>query len=108
MDPRNRKEGIGEAYLDEIEGADMLMVKPGSFYLDVVRDLSESSNLSIAVYQVSGEYAMIKAAAEKGWLNEQDMMMESLIAFKRAGAKIILTYFAKEVSKHLINNYPNS
>ena len=108
MDPRNRKEGIGEAYLDAIEGADMLMVKPGSFYLDVVRDLSESSNFSIAVYQVSGEYAMIKAAAEKGWLNEQDMMMESLIAFKRAGAKIILTYFAKEVSKHLINNYPNS
>ena len=108
MDPRNRKEGIGEAYLDEIEGADMLMVKPGSFYLDVVRDLSESSNLSIAAYQVSGEYAMIKAAAEKGFLNEQDMMMESLIAFKRAGAKVILTYFAKEVSKHLINNYPIS
>ena len=108
MDPCNRKEGIVEAKLDEIEGADMLMVKPGSFYLDVVRDLSESSNLSIAVYQVSGEYAMIKAAAEKGWLNEQDMIMESLIAFKRAGAKIILTYFAKEVSKHLINNYPNS
>lgn len=108
MDPRNRKEGIVEANLDEVEGADMLMVKPGSFYLDVVRDLSESSNLSIAVYQVSGEYAMIKAAAEKGWLNEQDMIMESLIAFKRAGAKIILTYFAKEVSKHLINNYPNS
>jgi porphobilinogen synthase len=74
----------------------------------VVRDLSESSNLSIAAYQVSGEYAMIKAAAEKGFLNEQDMMMESLIAFKRAGAKVILTYFAKEVSKHLINNYPNS
>ena len=108
MDPRNRKEGINEAYLDEAEGADMLMVKPGSFYLDVVRDLSEASNLSIAVYQVSGEYAMIKAAAEKGWLNEQDIMMESLIAFKRAGAKIILTYFAKEVSKHLIKNYPKS
>lgn len=108
MDPRNRKEGIVEAYLDEVEGADMLMVKPGSFYLDVVRDLSESSNLSIAAYQVSGEYAMIKAAAEKGFLNEQDMMMESLIAFKRAGAKVILTYFAKEVSKYLINNYPIS
>ena len=107
MDPRNRKEGIDEAYLDEAEGADMLMVKPGSFYLDVVRDLSESSNLPIAVYQVSGEYAMIKAAAEKGWLNEQDIMLESLIAFKRAGAKIILTYFAKEASKHLIKNYPN-
>lgn len=108
MDPRNRKEGMDEAYLDETEGADMLMVKPGSFYLDVVRDLSESSNLPIAVYQVSGEYAMIKAAAEKGWLNEQDIMLESLIAFKRAGAKIILTYFAKEASKHLIKNYPNS
>ena len=108
MDPRNRKEGLDEAYHDEAEGADMLMVKPGSFYLDVVRDLSESSNLPIAVYQVSGEYAMIKAAAEKGWLNEHDIMMESLIAFKRAGAKVILTYFAKEASKYLIKNYPNS
>jgi porphobilinogen synthase len=108
MDSRNRIEGLEEAYLDEAEGADMLMVKPGSFYLDVVRDLRDSSNLPIAVYQVSGEYAMIKVAAEKGWLNEQDIMMESLISFKRAGAKVILTYFAKEASKHLINNYPNS
>lgn len=108
MDPRNRKEGMDEASLDEAEGADMLMVKPGSFYLDVVRDLSESSNLPIAVYQVSGEYAMIKAATEKGWLNEHDIMLENLIAFKRAGAKIILTYFAKEASKYLIKNYPNS
>jgi porphobilinogen synthase len=108
MDSRNRREGLEEAYLDEAEGADMLMVKPGSFYLDVVRDLRDSSNLPIAVYQVSGEYAMIKAATEKGWLNEQDIMMESLISFKRAGAKVILTYFAKEASKHLINNYPNS
>ena len=108
MDPRNRTEGLDEACLDEAEGADMLMVKPGSFYLDVVRDLSESSNLPIAVYQVSGEYAMIKAAAEKGWLNEHDIMLESLIAFKRAGAKVILTYFAKEASKYLIKNYPNS
>ena len=108
MDSRNRREGLEEACLDEAEGADMLMVKPGSFYLDVVRDLRDSSNLPIAVYQVSGEYAMIKAATEKGWLNEQDIMMESLISFKRAGAKVILTYFAKEASKHLINNYPNS
>ena len=108
LDPRNRKEGLDEAYLDESEGADMLMVKPGSFYLDVVRDMSEASNLPVAVYQVSGEYAMIKAAAEKGWLNEHDIMLESLIAFKRAGAKVILTYFAKEASKHLIKNYPNS
>ena len=108
MDPRNRKEGIDEAYLDEAEGADMLMAKPGSFYLDVVRYLSDASNLPVAVYHVSGEYAMIKAAVEKGWLNEQDVMMESLISFKRAGAKVILTYFAKEASKYLINNYPNS
>ena len=108
IDPRNRKEGIDEAYLDEAEGADMLMAKPGSFYLDVVRYLSDASNLPVAVYQVSGEYAMIKAAVEKGWLNEQDVMMESLISFKRAGAKVILTYFAKEASKYLINNYPNS
>ena len=108
MDPRNRKEGIDEANLDEAEGADMLMVKPGSYYLDVVGDLSKSSNLPIAVYQVSGEYAMIKAASEKGWLNENEIMKESLIAFKRAGAKVIITYFAKEICKHLINNYPNS
>jgi porphobilinogen synthase len=108
MDPRNRKEGIDEACLDVAEGADILMVKPGSYYLDVVRDLSLSFNLPVAVYQVSGEYAMIKAAAAQGWLNEHNMMMESLIAFKRAGAKIILTYFAKEASRYLINNYPNS
>ncbi|HCP41065.1 MAG TPA: porphobilinogen synthase [Cryomorphaceae bacterium] len=108
IDPRNRKESVDEAYLDEAEGADMLMVKPGSFYLDIVRDLSHSSNLPVAVYQVSGEYAMIKSAAAQGWLNEHDIMMESLIAVKRAGATVILTYFAKEASKHLIKNYPNS
>lgn len=108
MDPRNRKEGVAEALLDQEEGADMLMVKPGSFYLDVVRDLAVECDRPIAVYQVSGEYAMIKAASEKGWLNEEQIMLESLLAFKRAGASLILTYFAKAASKYLINNYLNS
>jgi len=108
MDPRNRKEGVAEALLDQEEGADMLMVKPGSFYLDVVRDLAVECDRPIAVYQVSGEYAMIKAASEKGWLNEEQIMLESLLAFKRAGASLILTYFAKSASKYLINNYLNS
>ena len=108
MDPRNSSEGISEALLDESEGADMVMVKPGSFYLDVVRDLSENCSCPIAVYQVSGEYAMIKAAGAKKWINEHDVMMESLIAFKRAGSDVIITYFAKRAAKHLINNYPNN
>ena len=108
MDPRNRSEGISEALLDESEGADMLMVKPGSFYLDVVRDLSENCSCPIAAYQVSGEYAMIKAAGAKQWINEHDVMMESLIAFKRAGSNVIVTYFAKRAAQYLIDDYPNN
>lgn len=108
MDPRNSEEGISEALLDEEEGADMVMVKPGSYYLDVVRDLAVNCTRPVAVYQVSGEYAMIKAASEKGWLNEEQIMLESLLAFKRAGASLILTYFAKPASQYLIDHYAKS
>ena len=101
MDFRNSHEAIKEMHLDEVEGADILMVKPGISYLDVVQKLKENSQLPIAVYNVSGEYAMVKAAAEKGWLDEQQIMIEMLTSFKRAGADIILTYFAHDMAKLL-------
>lgn len=96
MNPANRKEAMIEAELDYIEGADVLMVKPGLFYLDIISDLKAAYDLPIAVYNVSGEYAMIKAAGQKGWLDPERMRDEALIAMKRAGADMILTYFAKE------------
>lgn len=96
MDYRNRREALREAALDEAEGADFLMVKPALCYLDVISDLKRSSSLPIAAYNVSGEYAMIKAAAKNGWLNERECMLESLTAIKRAGADVILTYWAKD------------
>ena len=99
MDFANVKESRLEARLDEDEGADFLMVKPALAYLDVIKTLSESSNLPIAAYQVSGEYAMIKAAAEKGWLVEEKIVPETLVAIRRAGASIILTYFAKQFAE---------
>ncbi|MFV0531327.1 MAG: porphobilinogen synthase [Flavobacteriales bacterium] len=99
MDFHNSEEAVRETLLDIEEGADMVMVKPGMPYLDVVRAVKEISEVPVSVYQVSGEYAMIKAAAEKGWLNHDETMMESLIAFKRAGADLIATYFAKEAIK---------
>lgn len=99
MDPANGDEAITETALDIDEGADIVMVKPGLPYLDVVHRVSEEFRVPVSVYHVSGEYAMIKAAAEKGWLNEEEVMMESLIAFKRAGADLIATYFAKEACK---------
>lgn len=101
MDFANAKEAIREAELDVQEGADYLMVKPGIAYLDIVAKLKERFELPIAVYNVSGEYAMVKAAAKEGWLDDKAIMMECLIAFKRAGADIILTYFAKEAAKIL-------
>ncbi len=101
MDFCNVKEAIKEALLDEEEGADILMVKPGLSYLDVIAKIKESTNLPIAAYNVSGEYAMVKAAAQRGWLDEQKVMMEMLYSFKRAGADIILTYFAVEAAKVL-------
>ena len=101
MDPTNRKEALKEALMDQEEGADILMVKPGLAYLDIVRDLKNEVLLPIAVYQVSGEYAMIKAAAEKGWVEYEPIVLEQLFSFKRAGADIIATYFAKEVASLL-------
>jgi len=99
MNPANIREALIEAELDEMEGADMLMVKPALSYLDVIKVLSEASNLPIAAYNVSGEYAMIKAADQKGWLDGEKTMLEVLLSIRRAGAKIILTYFAKEYAQ---------
>ena len=96
MDPANRFEALDEAQADIEEGADIIMVKPGICYLDIVRELKNEIDVPIAVYQVSGEYAMIKAAAEKGWLDHDAVMMEQLLAIKRAGANMIASYFAKE------------
>lgn len=93
MNPANKQEALREIELDIQEGADILMVKPGMPYLDVVHMVKDHSNLPVAAYQVSGEYAMIKAAGEKGWLNEKEAMYESLLSFKRAGADLIATYF---------------
>lgn len=101
MDPANREEAIKEADLDVEEGADILMVKPALAYLDIVRDLKERYSLPIAAYNVSGEYAMLKAAAAKGWIEGDRMMLEQLLSMKRAGADIILSYHAKEAAKLL-------
>lgn len=101
MDFANRDEAIKETLMDIEEGADIVMVKPGLCYLDIVRDLREAINVPIAVYQVSGEYAMLKAAAAKGWLDHDSVMMEQVIAIKRAGAQVIASYFAKDVIKLL-------
>jgi porphobilinogen synthase len=98
MNPANRREALVEAELDTAEGADILMVKPALAYLDIISLLRQNSNLPIAAYNVSGEYAMIKAAAQNGWLDGERAMMESLMAIKRAGADVILTYFAKEAA----------
>lgn len=96
MDSANRFEAITETQADIDEGADIVMVKPGSAYLDILREIRNEVDVPVAVYQVSGEYAMVKAAAEKGWLDHDAVMMEQLIAFKRAGATIIASYFAKD------------
>jgi porphobilinogen synthase len=101
MDPRNINEALHEIALDLAEGADIVMIKPGMPYLDVVRHVKEVFRVPTFVYQVSGEYAMLKAAAEKGWLNEQLTVIESLLAFKRAGADAILTYYAKQAAEWL-------
>ncbi len=101
MDPANSDEAIKEVALDIEEGADMVMVKPGLPYLDIVRRVKEEFGVPTYAYQVSGEYAMLKAAAQNGWLDEQACVMESLLAFKRAGADGVLTYFAMDVAKWL-------
>ena len=96
MDVRNGREALHEVELDLEEGADIVMVKPGLAFLDVLRETAELSNVPVAVYNVSGEYSMVKAAAQQGWINEEAIIRENLIAFKRAGADIIITYHAKE------------
>ena len=103
MNPANVKEASIEAKLDESEGADFLMVKPALSYLDIIKTLNDNFDLPIAAYNVSGEYAMIKAAAQNGWLDYENTMMEVLLSIKRAGAKVILTYFAKDAAKLLHN-----
>lgn len=99
MNPANRREALIESELDEAEGADFLMVKPALAYLDIISLLRENSHLPIAAYNVSGEYAMIKAAAQQGWLDGEKAMLECLLSIKRAGAQVILTYFAKEFAQ---------
>jgi porphobilinogen synthase len=101
MDPANASEALRECALDIAEGADMLMVKPGLPYLDVLHRVKAAFAMPTFVYQVSGEYAMLRAAAERGWLDGEKVMLESLLAFKRAGADAILTYSAPEVARRL-------
>ena len=101
MDPANRLEALREAQSDEEEGADFLMVKPALAFLDVLRDLRNQSALPLVAYNVSGEYSMIKAASAQGWIDERAVVMESLIGMKRAGADLIITYFAKDVAGYL-------
>ena len=101
MDPANSDEALREIALDIQEGADMIMIKPGMPYLDIIRRAKEAFGMPTFAYQVSGEYAMLKAAAQNGWLNEEQVVMESLLAFKRAGCDAILTYFAKSAAQWL-------
>jgi porphobilinogen synthase len=101
MNTANSREALIEAELDTLEGADYLMVKPALSYLDVIKLLRDNSNLPIAAYNVSGEYAMVKAAAQNGWIDGEKIMLETLLSMKRAGADIILTYFAKEFAQYV-------
>jgi len=101
MDPGNAEEAIKEVLLDIEEGADIVMVKPALAYLDIINRVKQTVNVPVAAYNVSGEYSMIKSAAEKGWLDETRTMMEILTAIKRAGADLIISYFAKEAGRIL-------
>jgi porphobilinogen synthase len=101
MDPANSDEAIREATMDVEEGADIIMVKPALSYLDIIYRVREEVDLPVAAYNVSGEYAMIKAAAEKGWVDEKKITLETLTSIKRAGAKMILTYSAIDAAKYL-------
>lgn len=101
MDPGNSREAIKEVELDIAEGADMLMVKPALAYMDIIWQVKQASNLPVAAYNVSGEYAMVKAAALNGWIDEQRVVLETLTGFKRAGADLILTYHAKDAARWL-------
>lgn len=101
MDPANGKEALKEVTLDIAEGADIVMIKPALAYMDIIYQIRQQTNLPIAAYNVSGEYAMIKAAAQQGWINEKKIVLETLTGLKRAGADLILTYFAKDVAHWL-------
>jgi porphobilinogen synthase len=101
MDPANRREALREAMADIGEGADIIMVKPGLPYLDILRDLRNECSMPLAVYNVSGEYSMIKAAAHNGWIDEERVVLETMLSFKRAGADLIITYHAKDVARWL-------
>ena len=101
MDPSNAEEAVREALLDVEEGADVVMVKPALPYLDVIRRIKEATRVPVAAYNVSGEYAMLKAAAQNGWLDERAAVLETLTSIRRAGADMILTYHAKEASRWL-------
>ncbi|MFE8703423.1 porphobilinogen synthase [Cytobacillus sp. FJAT-54145] len=101
MDPANRLEAMREAESDVLEGADFLIVKPGMPYLDIVRDVKNNFNLPVVIYNVSGEYSMVKAAAQNGWIDERNIVMEMLVGMKRAGADLIITYHAKDAAKWL-------
>lgn len=104
MDPANRREALKEAITDVDEGADMIIVKPALAYLDIVREVKDATNIPIVAYNVSGEYAMIKAAAQNGWIDEKPLVLEMFTSMKRAGADLILTYYAKNVATWLKNN----
>ena len=104
MDFRNKKEAIIETQLDIDEGADIIMVKPGMPYLDIAKTVSDTFSVPLAIYHVSGEYSMIKAAAQNGWIDEKSIVLESLTAMKRAGAKMLITYYAVEAAKWLEEN----
>jgi porphobilinogen synthase len=101
MDPANRQEALREAESDVMEGADFLIVKPALSYLDIIRDVKNNFNVPVVAYNVSGEYSMIKAAAQNGWINEKDIVMEKLISMKRAGVDLIITYYAKDAARWL-------
>jgi len=99
MDPANTAEALKEVELDIAEGADIVMVKPALAYLDIIYRIKQHTNLPVAAYNVSGEYAMVKAVAAQGWIDEKNVMLETLTSIKRAGADVILTYFAKDAAK---------
>jgi porphobilinogen synthase len=101
MDPANTREALREVRLDVAEGADILMVKPAGAYLDIIAAVKQDTGMPLAAYQVSGEYSMIKAAAERGWIDGERAMMESLVAIARAGADLIITYFALDAAAYL-------
>ncbi|MGG4409462.1 porphobilinogen synthase [Niallia taxi] len=101
MDPANRLEALREAESDAKEGADFMIVKPGMPYLDIVRDMKNTLKMPIVIYNVSGEYSMVKAAAQNGWIDEERIVMEMMVSMKRAGADLIMTYFAKDVARWL-------